>query len=580
MLYMGQGTARWYRELPDREKDTWPEYVIRAKTVEIPSVFPADCGFQVLGWINAKANGADYQGLPPIAALYWRQRFLKYLDKTEKGKDPAQGIKMGGALHEDDPLQAAVRDLLCQHGVPPQAADERATTIIQTLGRQQTQQAMRANRPWQDLKAKANQRLPRLQLVMPSELEEVIKQRAGTSIGTKSQKTHRQPGPRPELQPGDLHVPEGVFRQVPDLPLRQIRQEDIRQDAQGIVLLDGQQALPYVKHSRPISIKGLALLIFQAEGPEYRGLGEMVRFPAKYVATDEPVIASALLLQLGQVEVTRTKPEHVPQLEETDHIVARAVAYRDELGKEWQDFIKQPVKHLMQCVPSFRPKEEDRDHILEVWDRQMLTQRLTRTSPDKAELFMVNIRMKGTWHPAVFEGIEDPGIYLEPRTEDGRHPHPAFKILWMGKHTKAEVQTKGQATTQWTSVARTGSKWGLRVSIEAAEELHNQHRPDTPYLPGGRLEHFHVGPILFGTTRKALQKIFSHWAWQARPIHPIQRAADGSGCVWLVQATQDPTSSVWALAHGDVIVTKHGRRSATPTTGPRRPSWAERPRMP
>lgn len=58
------------------------------------------------------------------------------------------------------------------------------------------------------------------------------------------------------LRPTELQIPTGIFKQVPDVPLhqiRQIRQEDIRQDAQGIVLLDHTSAMPYIKHSRPIS---------------------------------------------------------------------------------------------------------------------------------------------------------------------------------------------------------------------------------------------------------------------------------------------------------------------------------------
>lgn len=53
----------------------------------------------------------------------------------------------------------------------------------------------------------------------------------------------------------------------------------------------------------------------------------------------------------------------------------------------------------------------------------------------------------------------DQGIYLEPRTEDGRHPHPAFKILWMTKRTKADVQTGGEASGHWTAIARASNKW-------------------------------------------------------------------------------------------------------------------------
>lgn len=172
------------------------------------------------------------------------------------------------------------------------------------------------------------------------------------------------------------------------------------------------------------------------------------------------------------------------------------------------------MKHLIRMVPCLHTTTDDRDHILEVWDRQTLTERMSRTKATTAEVFIVNIRLKGSWAPALFKGAEDPGIYLEPRTET--------------KKTKAEVLTAGQATPRWTTIARAGHKWGLRVSAEAAEALHNQYRPGTPYLPGRRLERYHVGPVPYGTTRQAL----------ARPVRPT--SSTGSGCVWLAQAPQEP----------------------------------------
>ena len=39
---------------------------------------------------------------------------------------------------------------------------------------------------------------------------------------------------------------------------------------------------------------------------------------------------------------------------------------------------------------------------------------------DKGNHGIVNIRLKGSWTPALFKGVEDPGIYLEPRAEDWR----------------------------------------------------------------------------------------------------------------------------------------------------------------
>lgn len=52
-----------------------------------------------------------------------------------------------------------------------------------------------------------------------------------------------------------------------------------------------------------------------------------------------------------------------------------------------------------------------------------------------------------------------------------------------------------------------------------------------------------------------MTKLFQAWEWQARPIQPRNRASDGSGVVWTVQAEGPPASEVYQLAHSDVIIT-------------------------
>ena len=96
------------------------------------------------------------------------------------------------------------------------------------------------------------------------------------------------------------------------------------------------------------------------------------------------------------------------------------------------------------------------------------------------------------------------------------------------------------------------------VSLEVAEALHNQHRPSTPYLPGGRLEHYHVGPIPFGTTRQALTKIFAYCplGMASQTSAPNPEGSRRFGLCLAHPSTPRAQSSVWSLAHGDVIITK------------------------
>ena len=65
-----------------------------------------------------------------------------------------------------------------------------------------------------------------------------------------------------------------------------------------------------------------------------------------------------------------------------------------------------------------------------------------------------------------------------------------------------------------------------------------------------------MGPIPYGTTRKGLIKLFESWKWQAKPLQPAGKSADGTGLKWHVQASEAPETFVYTLSHGDVLIVK------------------------
>ena len=92
---------------------------------------------------------------------------------------------------------------------------DRVSVILEKLGKPAVVKALRAQRPWAELKALANSLSPKLQLVLPSELEQAIKQRAseGKQVGDKSRKKKHVKTPQIplQLQPSEISIPDGVF---------------------------------------------------------------------------------------------------------------------------------------------------------------------------------------------------------------------------------------------------------------------------------------------------------------------------------------------------------------------------------
>ena len=94
------------------------------------------------------------------------------------------------AWGETDPmLELSV--LLKAHGVPSEEVEARTKMAIERLGVQAVRKAIGSVRPWQEIKSLANAASPMVQLVLPSELQQVIAKRKPQEVGHKK---HKQKG--------------------------------------------------------------------------------------------------------------------------------------------------------------------------------------------------------------------------------------------------------------------------------------------------------------------------------------------------------------------------------------------------
>ena len=536
--------------------------------VKLPQVFNADCGFQTLGALTSIPSNVDLalddtlycpKPVSVNVSIALRSAFENHLMCTNLAQVqvvPAT-MALGGAV--GDVPEVALKNLLIEHGVPTEAAANRANTVLTQLGNSQVIQALRSSKPWTSLKAVANHQSPKVQLVLPAELEAVIQERAksGKPFGDRSRKDKRganQPATPVVLQAEDVTIPDGLFQQGDGQPVKQISLTAIGPNAAGIVVVRASQAVPYLRLSQPISGKGLALLVLDHADPICAGVGEVIRFPGRCERTGEPFIGTARLVQIGSSEVSRHTPKDQTKVEEVLTTVCRVVCFRDELEVPWEVFISKPVKVVMEIL-GFDGQHEAKA-IVDVWDRQFLTSKLDHQQPKQADVFMVCIRFADTNVSSLMAKSGCKGAYIEPRNHDGRSPSADFRVVWMPKMDRATVVTAQQTTPVWSCLVRSGNRYGLRTTCDEAQKLHETHKPSTPYLDSNTLVHYTVGPFPFGANRGSLSKVFEQWQWQARPLQPRGKSSDGCGIIWEVQATAPPPYEVYNMAHSDVLISE------------------------
>eukprot|EP00438_Fugacium_kawagutii_P006434 Skav208833 [mRNA] locus=scaffold1193:49015:53454:- [translate_table: standard] len=529
---------------------------------DVPHVFPHDCGFQAIAWIiGLLAEEEDTQPFTVQKAGQWRAAFHKFL--CDQGDDDyvLSPLVLGGG----NSVKEALQKLVVQHGVNFVRSSACADQLIQALGPHTLQQILQSPKPWHDLKARANLHQPPLKIVMADELKAMIEQRAtdGKQVGRKQNKIKsKEPPPPLAINTDQFAVPPGVFKQEDGVELSQVSVHTLGQQSQGIVLVNVDDAAHLLQLQRPMSQEGLALVIPEHDDTRLPPQRVTVKVPIQCKATNEPAIITAALLQIGTKRVSRNVPAQCVEVPEVDTEVIRLVVYKDQCQHDWSQFTKGPVKAMLQDSPFAAALGSQ--ELVDVWDRQYLTMKLTKCSPAEADLFCVNVRVHAKVAKLLHAANSTDGHYAEPRTPDGRQHCPQYAAVWLPQKNFAEAALAQRMSTTPVQLIRSGTRFGLRVPQQHAEQVHRAHRPDLVYLQGSEIKRFRVGPFPYGSTKQSLGSVFTKWGWKARAVSPVGQAQDRSGVMWFVQSHEPPAFFVWQCSHGDVLIAEE----QSGTTGP------------
>eukprot|EP00438_Fugacium_kawagutii_P019755 Skav205110 [mRNA] locus=scaffold2918:245006:249760:- [translate_table: standard] len=524
---------------------------------EMARTFEADCGFQAISWILQMLKDEPVsQPFTPQQAGQWRA--MAHLHMTYSGEAEAfvyHELEVGGMQTTKEDLQK----LIVTHGVAPTRGHACADQLMQALGQSAIQAILRSAKPWADLKARANLVTPPIRIVQADELKEVIKSRLmeNKPIGRKSNKRKEANIQSPAVPRADqLAIPPGVFCQADGVELSQLTQQQVGSNSKGVVLLDYHDAVPYFNLTEPVTQEGLALLVLNPAGQELPSRSTTMKVPAHCKATTEPVILTVAMVQMGVKEVQRKQPKEVIEVKQIANTVLRIMLYQDQYVNEWSQVVAGPVKEILHQSPLSQVLQNT--EILDVWDRQYLTERLAKATPKDAFAFSVNIRVPDAVVPQLnkLNGLD--GVYIEPRTADGRHPHPNFDVIWQPQKTFAEINVKQQVAKVPTTVVRLGTRYGLRTSKEHAAALRQELRPGQVFLQGSELKKYKAGPFPFGSTRASLASVFAQFNWPARALAPLGQTPDRAGVMWSIQASAPPSHWVWQLSHGDILIAVDG----------------------
>lgn len=165
-----------------------------------------------------------------------------------------------------------------------------------------------------------------LRLIQPDELSAHIQQQATTKFGAASTNhKHKKVTRRSTFTSvSPIQVDPETLELLPELLVDNFEKlveqtpfAAVAADGRGIAICNSIMATPFLQAAHSLSPNALALLLtnLPAEDfPSQRQI-EKLSFPAKYIATGEPIIIIGALVQLGDLPVRRVQAAGQPKLE-------------------------------------------------------------------------------------------------------------------------------------------------------------------------------------------------------------------------------------------------------------------------
>ena len=254
-----------------------------------------------------------------------RAAFVEAIFKNQCCRCPVEwGSGQTGALTQ------ALSTELSKHGVPADLVDQRSQQAIQAIGSEQIQNALKEKNPWRALKLLGNN--VRFKFILPNELSNLVAQNKGNAVGRKKEVSLQSaPPPAVALDTTKLLVMDGTFRsnghQLPQISAKQIGPV-----ACGIVLLSMAEAEPYLRSGKVVSTEPLAIGIFPSNGQEVCTAlpHKHVTIPCRCTVNQEPLLAEAVVVQIGTGFVDKHVACPAITLDPLDVVSVKLMVYRDE----------------------------------------------------------------------------------------------------------------------------------------------------------------------------------------------------------------------------------------------------------
>jgi hypothetical protein len=154
--------------------------------------------------------------------------------------------------------------------------------------------------------------------------------------------------------------------------------------------------------------------------------------------------------------------------------------------------------------------------IADVWNRFWLSLRGKRMPAAEADIFQVYFRTPQVCMSSLHWLSGNAGLYVEPRSADGRSTDPSMAVIWLPGSNLTEAMHKQKTIEKTLPVTRFGSKYGVRVLIKDEAQIRAKMGAEESQPRILVQQIYEMRPLPHGTTRKGLTQMLSELGLPSR----------------------------------------------------------------
>ena len=270
---------------------------------------------------------------------------------------------------------------------------------------------------------------------------------AATTAGVKQRR-------KSVMQPCAQHytIEKGFLLNGDDSNCEQV--SEIRPGQSGVVLVDHDKAIPWLREDTLLSPDEFAMLIIGKHdaGPKLKST--LINVPCTDVAS-RPTILLCTMVQLGQKPVKMKKYDSQNVMHEDCQVVSFTMWKSDFGQKDWECIVDQTPTFIRKVLA----KEDMTASLIAIWGKALRNHK-SPTTAEHATSVQMHATIKQSMLSQLLEISGFNKVYVTPKDEQGRISQK-WRVIWC-EGDVAHMQTLAAATTACQGLIRANNKLGLR----------------------------------------------------------------------------------------------------------------------